>query len=118
MYRRTNEGRRRGTRVNGKRTERRGRCKFRYAGQGRSGDAVPLRRTAGPGTAPSPGQPSGGGRGVGVGDDGGGVGGVGGEGYDRSNRFDPGVTTAAAAAANVFARILFYASERPLLHRL
>lgn len=43
---------------------------------------------------------------------------VGGEGYDRSNRFDPGVTAAAAAAANVFARILFYASERPLLHRL
>jgi len=30
---------------------------------------------------------------------------------DRSNRFDPGVT----AVAGVFARILFYACERPLL---
>jgi len=32
-------------------------------------------------------------------------------GDDRSNRFDPGVT----AVAGVFARILFYACERPLL---
>jgi len=30
---------------------------------------------------------------------------------DRSNRFDPGVT----AVVGVFARILFYACERPLL---